>query len=265
MKTSEVTQNRLKKEDHKALKSFVVIMLISMIVGGFAGYGAGRLSRLEVNIKEILDGFSSTLIYILPTVHVIAAALTGVFCSLCLCKVRKMYDGWDGEEEETDREMDRKMGICLILSNFLTVLNMVLYMTELHMWEKAELEKKPFLIFAIVFLVIFVGVCVEIVLIQKKVIDRSKLINPEKRGSVFDMKFAKKWEESCDEAEQMRIYKASYKAFQTTQTACMLCMLIGLLCDVAIDTGLLPIIFIAAIWLCSMISYFRAARKLEAY
>ena len=41
----------------------------------------------------------------------------------------------------------------------------------------------------------------------------TKELNPEKKGSVYDVKFVDKWEDSCDEAEKILIYKCAYKTY----------------------------------------------------
>lgn len=262
MKTSEVTDNRVKKENKKALKPFLFIMLVSLIGGGCAGFGIGVLAKKEISLPDVLDGLSGVLVYVLPGVHLLAAVLAGVFCSFRLRKVKELYEGWDGEDEEIDEKMDRGMDSCIFTTNLVTILNMVFYMAEMHMLIEAELEKGIVpLLLLIGISVLFFGGCIWMIFVQKKVIDRVKQINPEKRGSVFDMKFAKKWEESCDEAEQYQIYKASFKAFQTGQMTCMICMFAGFLLDFAVGTGLLPMVMAAVIWMVTMASYTRAARK----
>ena len=34
--------------------------------------------------------------------------------------------------------------------------------------------------------------------LQQMTVDFQKIMNPEKQGSVYDLRFQKKWEESCD-------------------------------------------------------------------
>ena len=41
-------------------------------------------------------------------------------------------------------------------------------------------------------------------LIAKLVVDLEKKLNPEKKGSVFEMQFQKTWLESCDEAQKQQ-------------------------------------------------------------
>ena len=50
---------------------------------------------------------------------------------------------------------------------------------------------------------------------QQMTVDFQKIMNPEKQGSVYDLRFQKKWEESCDELEKFTIYRSAYKAYST--------------------------------------------------
>lgn len=45
---------------------------------------------------------------------------------------------------------------------------------------------------------------------------------PEKKTSVYDLKFQKKWMDSCDEAEKILIGKCAYKAFGKTNLTCVI-------------------------------------------
>ena len=59
----------------------------------------------------------------------------------------------------------------------------------------------------------FLGIMAEVVIIQQKSVDCVKIMNPEKTASVYDMKFQKKWLETCDEAEKIIVGKCAFKAF----------------------------------------------------
>lgn len=66
----------------------------------------------------------------------------------------------------------------------------------------------------------FLGIMAEVVIIQQKSVDCVKIMNPEKTASVYDMKFQKKWLETCDEAEKIIVGKCAFKAFNITNSMC---------------------------------------------
>ena len=56
---------------------------------------------------------------------------------------------------------------------------------------------------------VFLVVMAVITVLQQKVVDQTRRLNPEKQGSVYDRKFKEKWLASCDEAEQRQIGQAA--------------------------------------------------------
>ncbi len=66
----------------------------------------------------------------------------------------------------------------------------------------------------------FLAVMAEAVIIQQKCVDAAKKTNPEKTASVYDVKFQKKWMDSCDEAEKILIGKCAVKAYRAVNTVC---------------------------------------------
>ena len=115
----------------------------------------------------------------------------------------------------------------------------------------------------IVFFLSYVVNIAIIVKMQQKQIDFEKVLNPEKRGSVYDTKFVEKWEESCDERERLMIYKSSYKAFKITNRACVAIWVILILINTTWNVGIMPVLIITIIWAILICSYSIEAMKLE--
>ena len=92
--------------------------------------------------------------------------------------------------------------------------------------------------------------------------DLTKKMNPEKRGSVYDMKFQERWWESCDEAERRQIGQASYKAYVTVSRFCPYCWGVLLLGNMVFHYGILPGAVVLVIWAVLSVSYTREAIRL---
>lgn len=73
----------------------------------------------------------------------------------------------------------------------------------------------------------FFAIIIETAVIQQKCVDSAKKTNPEKTVSVYDIKFQKKWMDSCDEAEKIMIGKCAFRAFTVTNTVCLILSLIS--------------------------------------
>ena len=78
--------------------------------------------------------------------------------------------------------------------------------------------------------VAFIAVMVETIIIQQRCVDAVKRMNPEKIASVYDVKFQRKWMDSCDEAEKLMIGKCAYKAYAAANTACAVLAIIFAVC-----------------------------------
>ena len=82
-----------------------------------------------------------------------------------------------------------------------------------------------------------------------------KEINPEKKGSVYDLKFRKTWIASCDEAEQLQIYRAAFRAYTAMNYAALGMFLVCFIGMLSWHFGLLPITMVLFVWLTGVIVY----------
>ena len=108
----------------------------------------------------------------------------------------------------------------------------------------------------------FLAVIFLAVILQQKCVDLLKDINPEKKGSVYDMKFQKIWFDSCDEAEKRQIGQASYKAYSTTAKFCPFLWAIVFIGNMIFDYGLMPSTVVLIVWGVLQMSYMLEAMKL---
>ena len=97
-------------------------------------------------------------------------------------------------------------------------------------------------------LILFLASVAVLVVLQQKIVDLERRINPEKRGSVYDMKFQKTWMDSCDEAERAQIGQACYRAHMVGTKVCIFLWVALLILNFVFDFGLLPIAAVLAVW-----------------
>lgn len=110
-------------------------------------------------------------------------------------------------------------------------------------------------------IVTFLVILAEGVIIQQKVVDITKIMYPEKTASVYDLKFQKKWVDSCDEAEKIMIGRCAYEAFKVTNSVCGALSIILAISALMFDIGFLPSFVVCLIWLVNQCVYCRAAAK----
>ena len=92
----------------------------------------------------------------------------------------------------------------------------------------------------------------EATIIQQKCVDTAKQINPEKKMSVYDMRFQKKWMEGCDEAEKIMIGKCALKAYSATNLVCTVLAIVLAVCALVFDIGFLPSLAVCFVWIVNL-------------
>ena len=100
-------------------------------------------------------------------------------------------------------------------------------------------------------------------MMQKNYVNTIKMIQPNKKVSIYDYKFQNKWMESCDEAEQILIYKVAYNTYMKIQK-----LLLGIICvlmflGLFFEISLLPLFVTTLLWFCSNIIYYYESKKLQ--
>lgn len=88
-------------------------------------------------------------------------------------------------------------------------------------------------------------------------------MNPEKRGSVYDTKFQKKWLESCDESERRQIGEASCRAYMVTTRVCIGLWLVLVMLSMVFEMSLLPVFVLTVIWGTMQVTYVLACIRLS--
>ena len=244
----------IKKENRKAFWPFLLFIFCGGFVGGLLGATGHLLKGATMN--SILHKANHLLLAWSPILIVICSfiLLSVSFIILFGCKSR--YKQGNLDDKELDR-IEYRLNFPLALSSISMIINCFLFGCILVGTYGFD---APFSPLGVLTFVISLAL---IVVIQKLIVDLEKMINPEKRGSVFDQNFAKVWEASCDEAERLMIYKSSYESFKATNMTCIVLWVVLTLCNIVFVTGILPILTVTLIWLVQTLSYTVAAMRLE--
>ena len=102
-----------------------------------------------------------------------------------------------------------------------------------------------------------------VIAVQRRIVDLTRRINPEKQGSVYDFQFRKKWLASCDEAERQRIGQAAYRSYAVTTYACLFVWLALVLVNVLVPIGPLPIAAVMVPWALGQFTYLGQCIRME--
>lgn len=236
-------QRENKKEDKRALRKFFIILMIAFMVGfavGIYGIILGDIVTEETSGKELLidmlRNFSIYGGYVVTTILVLTCFILHKMC-------RREYAAWDEEDEEVLSGIETKQSFVMWFAN------LILYGTylffSLGIWAVgigngsylSEYGVEKFLALSgVVFLHMAYGMIAGCI-IQQKAVNLLKEINPEKKGSIYDMKFQNKWMENCDEAERFTVYKCSFKTFKVMQITGIVLWMICLFSQMTFGTG----------------------------
>ena len=240
-------EKKIRKDNRKALPKYLLIMAASLILGGVAGYLSVSLvdgGGVEQVIPRLRQAVQPLIPFVLPAM-ILALIL---YYGIVMKKVRKVHAAWDGEDEETSDWLDRTLSDLISVIDFSMPLSYMVFSLGFCWGDPAS---AAYLVNAGVLLVYL---AVESYL-QMRAVNFVRTINPEKQGSVFDLKFAKKWRDSCDEAEKKATGEACYTVFKVMNMAYAVSFLVLIFTHILFSTGLMPIAVVMVLWMISAATF----------
>ena len=243
---------KIKEENRKALPKFLLIMLAAGLAGGIVGVLCGN-AREQGMLQGLVPALENGLRVLLPWLYPAILVPVLLIHMTVMGKVKKLKAAWDGEEDQTPESIDRKTDGLLIIHNVTLALVYLLFSASVIYNEEMT------------GLLLSVGemlVCiVAFVSMQKHTIEFIRTMNPEKKGSIFDMKFCKTWTDSCDEAEKKLMGEAAYGVFQVMNRACIIVWAVLIFLQMFAGVGLLPSLAVMALFVTSQVAYWYEIRK----
>lgn len=253
-----------KKENKKALKILVPVVIAAGILGGLIGVFAATDSA--ESLSDIIARNLESFIMVAAPYLVIIIATVGFLLELFFyTSAKKEYALYEQaiDDEEMDKyvaSIDKKNSMALLTGSVSLILSFMFYgATMAYINHHIESDSLLYLL-ALVF---FVIACFGASKLQQLVVDLEKLMSPEKKGSVYDLNFSSKWEESCDEMEKLLIYKSAYASYKATSVGYAIAVVCLMLMSFFFDYGPLPVMVVCALWLVTVISYCLAAMKYD--
>lgn len=238
--------------DKKALRK-LLLMTGSCAVIGFLGGLAGA------GMAEQLGDFGAKIVGALAVAAPYSnLALTTAVWGICACLVRKgrsVYRNWNGEDEDVIEAVEKMLSRAFGITNVNQILGMFFFGTGICGLDFGSSFGSSGMISGAAVFLGFLYMLVVNAVLQGKIVNFTKEINPEKRGSVYDIKFQKIWMDSCDEMEKSQIYQAGFAAMQTTIYTCMGLWIFCMFGMMLWDFGILPMTMVIFIWVVLTIKY----------
>lgn len=252
-----------RQENKKALPKFILIVVLSLVLG----IGLG-LALVKLNLEDFQGALAAAGLFF--TNHVagwLLIALPVVEFAVCLpiyFSAKRQLSAWDGEDEAVGGEMEAKLSVCVSITGLCTVL--AFFLLSALIAGFVGNAGTPQMMPAPMFFGGLAGFLVDLfapVVLQQKLVDLTKRLYPEKKGSVYDAKFQKKWYDSCDEAERLIIGQCALKAYRAMTTACLALWVVFALGGMFFSWGFLPAMAVCIVWGVGQSAYAWWALKLD--
>lgn len=252
-------KNEIRRANRRALPKFLLALVVAALIGGTAGFLSGKFrSDMLTDRLRTIGAFFGT--HIAPWLLLAAAILMPAVCIPICRSAKRLLGAWDGEDEAVSDAVDRKLSAAIWISSAALIVSYFLIAASYSGGFAAFDSRETTAAFS-VGVAAFFAVMVEALIIQQKCVDAAKQTNPEKRASIYDMKFQKKWMEDCDEAEKLLIGKCAYKAYSATNTVCAILAIVLALCALVFEIGFLPSLAVCLIWIVNLSVYCREAMR----
>lgn len=247
------------QQNKKAKGPFIAILCCACLLGGFLG-GFGTWLQSGYDKEEVAAWLGERIGTIagngLPVLMLVASVIAFGYMAWALKKSKEEWkhaQNYDDEAFEVwNEKSDKRIGTGLNLVSFVTIFNYFGF--SVSFYADIYYDGMSGLMFLLA-LVILIVTIVASVTQQKDAVDFIKIVNPEKSGSIYDMKFQQKWIESCDEMEQQMIYKAAFHAYKVTNYLCLTLWTVFTVLAIVLKISLWPVTIVSAIWLTMAVSY----------
>lgn len=255
--------DEIRQANRKAFPKFLLVMLGSLVLGAVIGF-AGMLILSEAgqdNLTAALSGLGTWLAKAAPWLLAACGAAELIAGLILYRKAKTIVQGWDGENETVPERAERPLNLALWISSMAMVAAFFL-MTAAYstgMASKSEAFGKLGGIAA------FSAVMAITIILQQRLVDLVKRLYPEKKASVYDMKFQKEWLAQCDEAEKAQIGECAFHAYNAANKTCLALWLVFTLTALFLDTGILPVLSVCVIWAVSQSVYCWWASRLGTH
>ena len=245
--------DEIKQANRKALPKFLFFAVVCALVGGVIGYFSADTepASLVAMTKNAGALFS---IRIAPWLMLALAILVPVVCLPLYHSAKKLAAVWDDEDEDLYNTIDQKLSVVVWLAGAAFILAVFL-ITATYSVGLEGIDNANGFVFFFISIAAFFAIMVETTIFQQKCVDTTKQLNPEKKASVYDMHFQKKWMADCDEAEKIIIGKCAFKAYSATNIVCAVFSVVLAVCALPFNIGFLPSLVVCLIWMVNLSVY----------
>ena len=117
--------NEVKQANRKAMPKFLLILIVSVIIGALVGYFSAiyGLNRMTQGLKYAGKFFGS---HIAPWLMAVLAVLLPAVCTPVYCSAKKLLAAWNGEDEGISEAAEQKLSTVLWISSMVLIVSFFL-------------------------------------------------------------------------------------------------------------------------------------------
>lgn len=237
----------------KNILKMILLLIIGGIVGAIVSIAMFNFEKTDgIGILKDLGYFLKNHNLYLFTANILIFFIPSL---VIYSRGKKLYITLETlDEEEMDAvevKAQRNLDLALTINGVFMILNFMIF--------GATFDPKSSLIVWV--LIIFLVNTLLTASLEIVAINMIKKFNPRIKGDPTDFSFQKDYLNSCDEAEQLKIYKIGYHAFITTKNSTLILIIVSLLLNMVFETGILPIVMLSILMMIQTISYGYKALK----
>lgn len=252
------------KSERKSKIIFGVILVASFVIGlvwGLLSPSLGDAVSFNNFAESVTNIINSQAYYAGTAVMVIVGIVTFVL----IRQSRKAYELWDEEDDYAIDKIEEKLSWASIIVNGSVIFTYIFSVIGVAQIPNYLAEGKSGILKSVILILgIFLAVII-LMIANAKIVNFEKELNPEKKGSVYDTNFHKKWMDSSDEAEKLVIYKCGFAAYKSVNTACLVLFFVCMFGMEVWNWDNIPVLMVGVIWLVSYFNYSAEALKLSKH
>lgn len=253
-----------KKKNMNTYIKYILILLVSLIVGGCIGILISFFNTDSIGCGAWgIVKWLRSLMFPLLTVIGLVSVLYG---EVVLKKNRELgtrhHSAGDEESDSIEYEIEKAGAWGMVGNTVFSVLSILVLSTGYSMEYIESLDgtgNKWLLASFFVFIVesFYMGFW------QIRFIKGIQKIYPEKTADPASGKFQKQWLESCDEAEKEVIYQASYKTYLMGMRLIPMLAFVSLFTHLVWNTGVMAVAVLGIIWIVMTVTYCRNCVRMK--
>jgi len=233
-------------------KSYLRAFMLACF-GGVIGIFVSKfiISYVADNSTEIgqaLEGFLMGNMHYMQIFIIVFVLIPAVYFLVKGNRIMKTVDD-ASEDNVTEVEQSGKKAL-----NFALSFNMTFTVLNFMVFGSGFSREMPISVM-LIGLALFVVTMITTTFVEYNSIRTLQKYDSRLKGDPSKFNFHKEYLKSCDEAEQLEIYKSAYKSFQATKLVGIICLLIATIGNMLLDTGILPVALTGIMLLALIVTY----------